>query len=88
MPFTFALWHCLQEGKTSFKEGGTAKTAKLDPENDECVLVIHTDCESFRQRFNLVGKKASDVLFFLKKRNEMPKLIFVEIKGGSLQGSS
>jgi hypothetical protein len=80
MPFNFLLWSCIQEGKTSFTEPRTGKTVELNPGNDECVIICHTDCAPFRTKYNLQAQPVSDVLFFSKRRGHLPIVALVELK--------
>ena len=77
MPFNFLLWECLIPGKTSISESG--QSARIDPHGGECVLAFELDNQKFRDRFG-VGR-VCDALFFYRRDQERPVLLFVELKG-------
>jgi len=85
MPFTFLLWHCLRPGQTSVGAGKVR--AFFERENDECVLVFDLDNDHFRKEFEVDEdeKRVCDHLFFHKKAEGPPTLVFVELKGSDVK---
>ena len=77
------LWFCLEHG-TSIAEEGLALS--MDRRGGETVLLFRTDSEAFRARFYAPGgpQVACDALFFYKRGESPPVLVFVELKGANL----
>ncbi len=77
------LWFCLAQG-TSIEEQGLKLSIR--PNGDETILVFGTDCAEFRRSFYApeADQLASDALFFYKRADKQPVLVFVELKGRNI----